>query len=511
MQGLTNRFDEGVATSASSAQRWIENHPAFVFGFYSVLYFLSAFGASPRKPLWNDEYLVYFTSQLASVSTLWKSLREAPLSVDPPLYHLCTRVTSHFHLATDISLRLPSMIGFWMMLFSIFVVVRRRTSVMAALFASAIVLATPAQSYAIEARPYGLMAGCVGFTLMCWQTASIRSTRRTLALAGISICSAGALLSHYFAAVSLSAIVAAEAIRTVKRSRIDWAMWTALLVPFLTIAVYMPLLPAASGYRPYAPGVTWASLLECYLMAISPVLMPGIVMTIVWPTKGEFQARGPLILPIWEVAAALGLFLAPVGGFLVGLAYTHNYSGRYTLPFVIGWVVLLASGFERVVSPRLVTCGLVLAIGTALFSVRSGVIAFFRPAQTGYTAIEHLDPREFRAYPSLPIAVSRSEVFYGELLHGNPAWKGRCVGVVDGNGYRQSPYGFETFGMASLLEWRLRGWIALPIEDLGGFAVSNRRFLLWSDGTAPSSLREEGARLEWLGSALGKPIFLVTF
>jgi 4-amino-4-deoxy-L-arabinose transferase-like glycosyltransferase len=509
---FAGRTKEWLDTRTAPAEAWIERNPALVFGIYSVLYFMHVFGVSPHKLFWNDEYLSYWTSQLPDFSAIWRSLREAPLPVDPPLYHFATHLLCSLHVPRELAVRLPSMIGFWLMLFSVFVFVRRRANTLVALFASSVILASPAQLFAVEARPYGLFAGCVAFALLCWQTASMRETRRFWPLLGMGVGIGAALLSHYYAAISVSAIVGGEVVRLWTRRHVDRAMWLGLLAPFLTIAFYVPLLPAASIYRGYAPSpVTITALLECYAMAASPVLLPALILAIVWPFFRRHIAGGQeAALPVWEAAAALFLFIAPVAGFAVGRLYTHAYGGRYTLPFIIGSAVLLGWGFHRSVANRLVGYGLLISLGTAVFSIKTGVVEFFQNAPSASAQITSLDPEAFRRYPSLPIAVSRSEIFYGAQLYGNPLWKNRCVAVVDAEAVRAGFRSFEAMAMVSLLEWTRKQWVALPIEDLPGFVQRNRQFLLWSDGWLSSLLQKQGARLEWLDQAESSPVFLVT-
>jgi hypothetical protein len=507
-----DRTTDWLAIRTAPVEAWIERNAALVFAIYTLLYFLHAIGASPQKLFWNDEYLAYWTSQLRDFSTIWRSLREAPVAADLPLYHFASHLCRLLPIPRELSVRLPSIIGFWVMLCSVFIFVGRRTNALAALFASSIVLASPAQGYAIEARPYGLLVGCVASALVCWQAASMREVRRFWPLLGMSVGIAAALLSHYYAVFSIGAILAGEMVRSLTRRQWDRAMWLCILVPFLSMAVYIPLLPATSMWRSGGgPPPAIASLLEGYLLGVSPVLVPALILAIVWPFfRKQVAVRPEAAFPVWEVAAALALFIAPVGGFAAGRLITHAYIGRYTLPFIAGSGILLGWGFYRSVVNRLVGLGLLIGLGTALFSIKTGVAEFFQHAPPAFAQIANLDPEAFRRYPSLPIAINRSEIFYADRLYGNPLWRNRCVAVIDPEGAR-GVFRAEALAMSSLFEWTRRQWLPLPIEDISGFVRRNRQFLLWGEGLEPALIEKRGARLEWLDQAGSAPVFLVVF
>jgi len=495
-----------------AANAWIERNTFAVFAVYSLLYFLHAFGASSQKRFWNDEYLVYWTAHLADYQTIWRSLREAPLPVDPPLYHFLAHLSLALPIPADLAVRLPSIVGFWLMLLGVFVIVRRRTDTIAALFAASVILASPAQGYAVEARPYGELAGCITIALLCWQTAARRNGNRFWPLFGLWASLTAALLSHYYAFISVGAILVGEAFRSRSLGKTDRIMWLCLTAPFLATLLWLPLLPAAALYRNHAQiPVTITALLECYELAFSPVLLPVLILAALLPFPESSTASQPESdFTMGERAASLALFLAPVAGFALGRFVTRAYAGRYTLPFVAGSAILLGLGFRRLAVRQASGVALLIATGTAAFSVKTGIAELIRHAPPVSAQIAKLDPESFRRNPSLPIAISRGEVFFSSQFYANPAWKDRCVGIVSTDAASSGPGSFEQMALASLLEWSRKGWSALPMQDLTAFTRQHRRFLLWSDGDLPDTLRKQSAQLQWLAVADGTPVFLVT-
>jgi hypothetical protein len=78
------------------------------------------------------------------------------------------------------------MIGFWVMSVCVFRFVQRRTSALFATLATLFLLATPGYGYAYEARPYGLVLGCCGLSLLGWQHAT-GNRKRKLGLAIVAL------------------------------------------------------------------------------------------------------------------------------------------------------------------------------------------------------------------------------------------------------------------------------------------------------------------------------------
>src|SRR5262249_57532313 len=68
-------------------------------------------------------------------------------------------------------IRLPAILGFWLLGLGLFRFVACRTSPIFGALAFLFALAAPAHQYAIQARPYGLMVGFSALALAGWQAA----------------------------------------------------------------------------------------------------------------------------------------------------------------------------------------------------------------------------------------------------------------------------------------------------------------------------------------------------
>lgn len=82
-----------------------------------------------RQPFDVDEYLVRETAFAGSPMGVWRLLRTAPLSVDPPLYHFLICYWLRILGSSEFSTRLPSVLAYTGMTFLLYRFIRRYTDV----------------------------------------------------------------------------------------------------------------------------------------------------------------------------------------------------------------------------------------------------------------------------------------------------------------------------------------------------------------------------------------------
>src|SRR5262249_20830996 len=152
---------------------------------FTVLYFAATWAVSRHKLLWYDELLTYYLCRLPRFADFWTALATGP-DLSPPAYHLSVRGT-YALLGEGLTIsRLPAAGGVGAVALSLFFSVGRRVPPAFAWSALLFPLTTRAYYYAFEARPYGLVLGCSGLALLCWQAAA-EGRRRPLALAGLAL------------------------------------------------------------------------------------------------------------------------------------------------------------------------------------------------------------------------------------------------------------------------------------------------------------------------------------
>ena len=68
-----------------------------------------------RKLMWNDELYTYYMARLPSMSDVWAALMSGGEQT-PPFFYWTTRVSFALFGVNNLSVRLPEMLGFWVML-----------------------------------------------------------------------------------------------------------------------------------------------------------------------------------------------------------------------------------------------------------------------------------------------------------------------------------------------------------------------------------------------------------
>jgi hypothetical protein len=106
-----------------------------------------------------------------------------PVSFDPLFYNAIVYFAIHHFGGAALAMRLPSICGWLAMDLCLFYFVRRIAGERSALIALALPALLGVFVYGFQARPYGPLLGISACALICWQTATRRTSSRTLPLA----------------------------------------------------------------------------------------------------------------------------------------------------------------------------------------------------------------------------------------------------------------------------------------------------------------------------------------
>ena len=216
---------------------WIAQYEAGIV-LAVVMGFVLAQFIRARSPLWFDEMLTFYIARLPSVSQM---LRAVPTDTHPPLYYLLAGACMRWLGETEIAVRLPSILAFAAAMLATYFFVRRRCGAVLALFAMLALTTSGAAYYGHEARPYALLLGFAGLTMVSWQAATEEGHNRIFPLAGVAIGVAGAIASHYFGVFHVGVpLVCGEAFRLAKRRRLDFPLYCACAAGLSMLAVTMP-------------------------------------------------------------------------------------------------------------------------------------------------------------------------------------------------------------------------------------------------------------------------------
>ncbi len=280
--------------------------------------------------------------------------------------------------------------------------------------------ANPFFYYATEARPYALVIGFLGLTLLCWQRA-VRAERSFIFVLLLALSVTGMMLSHMMALLYIAPFCLAEVVRCYRLRRFDAGIWAALIAPCAIPFIYMRLV--ARFDTSSFPPVFQASLrkiVEAYYGSLKvealPLLLAVLLAWLATSRNLRDEPGAPRVGAV-EIALTAGFLALPA---MVNLALmrTHGaYFDRYALPVAFGYGMAIAfflvSRTDRRDLPPLVASG-VLFLFVIAFNLGPGLkqsVWAQRGAAAGFSG-KMLD----QIRPELPL-VAASGLTFLEMDH----------------------------------------------------------------------------------------------
>ena len=374
-------------------------------------------------------------------------------------------------------------------------------------------------TYAVEARPYGLLVACVAFALLCYQRAP---EPLWLVLMGFSLASAEAM--HYYAVFALVPFGLAEIALYLNTRRLRPGVWLALACGLVPLALFWPLLLAQKRYY---GGHFWA--------------VPSLRNT--GSTYGWlFHASSYDWYLAIAVAAALVLLGAPAA-----LAIRHLRAAlmadRYFHEHVLAWA-LLGLPFVAYAATKLAHGGMdrkyvqesVLAVplgagyilprlnrkitpllAILLLSILAIQEARFWASQRGHfgkvvsptASVERVV--NLAGHPDLPVVISDGGDYLPFVYYATPELARRFVDVVD------PPEAIAYIGNDTVDKNLLALSVYYPLQvyEFQAFVSDHPSFLLYSRGNIrwewlPRRLADDGYSLEVAAEEESRKVYLVT-
>ncbi len=246
---LLHRAKGSIALTLERVATHIERRTPLLFAILLVLY-LWTLKSERLKSLWHDELYTYYIAQAHSFGQMLQWTRT--IDLNPPLYYIAARLTFHVLHPGPFSVRLPSMVAYFVAALCIYQFVRRRLTPLYGFLGALVLLSSPFNYYSYEARPYAMVLGFLGILALGWQRAIEEEKPRSwLALLLIVLGGFGMLLSHVLAAVAYAALLLTEFIRFCLRRKPDWILWICLALPLTAcITYFQPIAHHSSGAFP---------------------------------------------------------------------------------------------------------------------------------------------------------------------------------------------------------------------------------------------------------------------
>jgi 4-amino-4-deoxy-L-arabinose transferase-like glycosyltransferase len=152
------------------------------------------------------------------------------------IQRLCLPLVGNAHIA----LRLPAVVGFCCTVACVYAFVSRRAGCGKALLCALILLSTNLYfTFAVQARPYGMVVAAIAFAMVCYQR--VPNPAWTLLL---FLSLAFAVSLHYYAVFAIGAFVAAEAACYWRSHKLRMGVWLAIVLGAAPLVAFWPLLHA---------------------------------------------------------------------------------------------------------------------------------------------------------------------------------------------------------------------------------------------------------------------------
>lgn len=308
--------------------------------------------------LWSDEFGILITDRISTIGRLLYVQRTTPISLDPIVYHLLAHACIKLFGPGAFAIRFPSLIGYLTMQVCLFSFVRRAASERAAVFALVLTVIAGTLWYAGQGRPYGLLLGFFGLVMVSWQTAARHENRRFGALIMLSLATALALNTHYYAVLLLIPLCGAELFRTLQRRRFDMPLLLAIGVGIAGIAGTLPFLKGAAEFRRhyYTHSFNFHVISHAYMWMLVGALhvsinaQRAIELGLILVTLGLLMAgareviTGRCPLPKAELVFLVLLAALPFFGYVLAKTVTHVLEARFVLGAILGIASLLSIG-----------------------------------------------------------------------------------------------------------------------------------------------------------------------
>lgn len=323
-----------------------------------LLFVIHALALSTAKPPWYDEWFTAIFARLRQPAAIAQAVRDAADPIPPAFYILEGSLSGYIPIEV-IALRLPAVVGAAGAAASLFAFLKPSLGGLSALIGTTFLCLTVAfTTFAAEARPYGLLLGCISAAALTWKSAHKSWT----SFVAFACCLTLASAIHYYAVFALFAFLLAEAWLTLRYRSPRVGPLVSLCVAVVPLIFQWPFLnEAREVFMPNFWGKSNPGVLMAIYQDLVPrfwILIPALSVLLLLetlvcrrilpePTSTSRRLRCHRKFDDTDshqsiVLAVCLSFLMPVGAVTATWLMHGGFSPRYVLPAVLGVAISFA-------------------------------------------------------------------------------------------------------------------------------------------------------------------------
>jgi Dolichyl-phosphate-mannose-protein mannosyltransferase len=460
----------------------LRKHQYLILLVLTIIYAAGAMGHARNKPIWYDEVVTVIAANAPDVATAWK--QGQTMDANPPLLHVMTHLAMRWFGNSEVAIRVPAIVGFWVFCLCMYRFTLRRVGIFYAMLALLLPIATEAYGYSYEARAYGLELAFCGLALVAWQMVA-EGSKHLLACVLLTISLVCAVLSHYYAILVYLPLAGGELYRSWRRRRIDWPVWLAFAaggIPVLFRVAFISRVVDNFKHPSWSPAYP-EQVLEFWETALQHTLsflVLGVAVLALWMMRSSKSANAPEDagsppeLVDHELLAG-ALFLAiPICAVLAGMIVTHMFTGRYALLAITGVAILAPMIIARLANGRAFPGFLLFVLSLLpLFFVTLEIPPPRHPWED--------EPVLVKALEKGPVVLTDGQMFLQMWYYAPEKYKSNVLFVADSvQAIKYTGHDSFDFGIRGLQPYSSIHFI--PFSD---FAQPGREFLLYENPLKP--------------------------
>ena len=410
-----------------------------LFAALSVAFLVSAMVISRKAPLWMDEVMASWMSELP-VKTIWQAISHGTISSPPTYFYLLKGVTAVFGHGS-LALRMASILAVYFTGVLVYLLMRRRFSRSTGVLGMALCFVTGLFSYATQVREYALMTLCFAMAVYLWYPREGQTIARWR-VALITLLLAAGVALHFYGVLLVAAFGLMELLWSYSNRRIRFPLWAGIFVAGGSVFAWLPLMRQIMKYTgsyeasaEYYAAPTLQRLLSAYAdlffgvkgMTLLVWLLCVMALAFYW---ARFKGLSALLTPAEErknvgfsrnlnlEILILGSLAVPLIVYGFAMLVTHTFNDRYAIAACLGFAMLVARvvsyfRFREAISYAVILAAIVLLA----LAPRRGV------ADSDVYAAKFLESTP----ESVPIVVGEGLAFFELQARAEPRLRKRLV------------------------------------------------------------------------------------